>query len=157
MIAQIAGSTLFLAAALLFVRSFWNTAAFVPGFDAEHTLVLELNPATFGYDAHAVETACSTTWSSACDDIPGIEQAALADRAPFSVGFPKNLDISVAGEDCARVRCRTAIEFGVSPGHFAAIGLPLEAGRELTDQEVRERRAGGDRRQGDGSRALAPE
>ena len=133
-IAQIAGSTLFLAAALLFVRSFWNTAAFVPGFDAEHSLVLELNPATFGYD-HTRSRRLFDDLVERVRRVPGIEQAALADRAPFSVGFPKNLDISVAGEDCARVRCRTAIEFGVSPGHFAAIGLPLEAGRELTDQE----------------------
>ena len=28
--------TLFLAAALLFVRSFWNTSTFTPGFDVEH-------------------------------------------------------------------------------------------------------------------------
>jgi putative ABC transport system permease protein len=133
-IAQIAGSTLFLAAALLFVRSFWNTAAFVPGFDAEHSLVLELNPAAFGYD----QTRSRRLFDDLVDRVrrvPGIERAALADRAPFSVGFPKNLDISIAGEDCATVRCRTAIEFGVSPDHFAAIGLPLEAGRELTDQE----------------------
>ncbi len=133
-IAQIAGSTLFLAAALLFVRSFWNTAAFEPGFDTEHSLVLELNPAAFGYD----QTRSKRLFDDLVDRVrrvPGIEQAALADRAPFSVGFRKFLDISAAGEDCATVRCRTAIEFGVSPGHFAAIGLPLEAGRELTDQE----------------------
>ena len=47
---QVAGSTLFRAAALLFVRSFWNSAAFEPGFDTGHSLVLELNPTQFGYD-----------------------------------------------------------------------------------------------------------
>ena len=133
-VAQVAGSTLFLAAALLFVRSFWNSAAFEPGFDTGHSLVLELSPAQFGYDQ-----ARSQRFFEALVDrlrqVPGIEQAALADRAPFSVGFPKTVDISVKGEDCSRTTCRSAIEFGVSPGHFAALGLPLISGRELTEQE----------------------
>jgi hypothetical protein len=45
------------------------------------------------------------------------------------------VDISVNGEDCSATTCRSAIEFGVSPGHFAALGLPLISGRELTGQE----------------------
>ena len=39
-VAQVAGSTLFLSAALLFVRSFLNASAFDPGFDTKHSLVL---------------------------------------------------------------------------------------------------------------------
>jgi predicted permease len=131
---QVAGSTLFLAAALLFVRSFWKSAAFVPGFDTEHTLVLELNPAAFGYD-QVRSRRLFDELRERLQQVPAIEQAALADRAPFSVGFPKSADISANGRDCAVVKCRSAIEFGVSSGHFAALGLPLEAGRELTEQE----------------------
>lgn len=131
---QVAGSTLFLAAALLFVQSFWKSAAFVPGFDTEHTLVLELNPAAFGYD-QVRSRRLFDELRERLRQVPAIEQAALADRAPFSVGFPKSADISADGEDCAVVKCRSAIEFGVSSGHFAALGLPLEAGRELTEQE----------------------
>jgi putative ABC transport system permease protein len=133
-VAQVAGSTLFLAAALLFVRSFWNSAAFEPGFDTGHSLVLELNPTQFGYD----QTRSQRFFDALIDrlrQVPGIEQAALADRAPFSVGFPKTVDISVNGQDCSRTACRSAIEFGVSSNHFAALGLPLVSGRELTEQE----------------------
>jgi predicted permease len=133
-VAQVAGSTLVLAAALLFVRSFWNSAAFEPGFDTGHSLVLELNPTQFGYD----QTRSQRFFDALIDrlrQVPGIEQAALADRAPFSVGFPKTVDISVNGQDCSRTACRSAIEFGVSSSHFAALGLPLLSGRELTEQE----------------------
>lgn len=133
-IAQVAGSTLFLAAALLFVRSFWNSAAFEPGFDAGHSLVLELDPARFGYDQVRSERFFDTLVER-LRRVPGIERAALADRAPFSVGFPKTVDISVKGEDCSRTTCRSAMEFGVSSGHFAALGLPLISGRDLTEQE----------------------
>src|SRR6185503_10386320 len=99
-VAQVAGSTLFLAAALLFVRSFWNSAAFEPGFDTAHSLVLELNPTAFGYD----QTRSQRFFDALVDrlrNVPGIEQAALADRAPFSIGFPRNVDVSVEGEDCS--------------------------------------------------------
>jgi hypothetical protein len=35
------------------------------------------------------------------------------------------------------VTCRTAFEYGVGRGHFAALGTPLVAGRDFTDQEIR--------------------
>lgn len=134
--AQIAGSTLFLAAALLFVRSFWNTASFEPGFDVDHTLVLELTPASFGYDA----PRAAGLFAALIDRVRGLNgvaAAALADRAPMSVGFPKTVDVARTLDECAGTRCRTATEFGVSSDHFAALGLPLRAGRELTALEVR--------------------
>ena len=135
-LAQVAGSTLFLAAALLFVRSFWNTATFAPGFDVEHTLVLELNPASFGYDAPRAENLF-TTLLERIRATNGVEAAALADRAPFSVGFPKTVEVARTLDECSGARCRTATEFGISSDHFATLALPLRAGRELTAQEVR--------------------
>ena len=135
-LAQVAGSTLFLAAALLFVRSFWNAASFAPGFDVDHTLVLELNPASFGYDAERAQGLFGSLVER-LRGVRGIEAVALADRAPFSIGFPKTVDVARDLDECSGPRCRTAIEFGISADHFAALGLPLRAGRELTAQEVR--------------------
>ncbi len=51
MVAQIAGATLFLTTALLFLRSFWTQASTNPGFDTAHLVVLELKPSDFNYDA----------------------------------------------------------------------------------------------------------
>ena len=135
-LAQVAGSTLFLAAALLFVRSFSNAASFVPGFDVEHTLVLELNTASFGYDAQRAQGLFGSLVER-LRSVSGIEAVALADRAPLSVGFPRTVDVAGDFGECLEARCRSAIEFGVSSDHFAALGLPLRAGRELTEQEVR--------------------
>ena len=135
-LAQVAGSTLFLAAALLFVRSFSNAASFVPGFDVEHTLVLELNTASFGYDDQRAQGLFGSLVER-LRSVSGIEAVALADRAPLSVGFPRTVDVAGDFGECLEARCRSAIEFGVSSDHFAALGLPLRAGRELTEQEVR--------------------
>ena len=90
-VAQIAGSTLFLAAALLFVRSFWNTAAFVPGFDTEHSLVLELNPTSFRLRPDRDRSGCSTPSSNGCARSPASNRRRwrIARRSPS--GFPKNV------------------------------------------------------------------
>jgi putative ABC transport system permease protein len=48
-VAQIAGSTLFIVAALLFVRSFVSSVRTDTGFDTEHTLVMQVAPSSYGY------------------------------------------------------------------------------------------------------------
>jgi predicted permease len=134
-IAQVGGSTLFLAAALLFLQSFLNAARREPGFDAAHTLVLELNASAYGYDA-ARSIALYDQLVSRITALPGVNTVGLADRAPYSVGFPRTLDVSREGT-CAPTPCRAAIEFDISSSHFSALGVPLRAGREFTEAEWR--------------------
>jgi predicted permease len=135
-IAQIAGSTFFLAASLLFVRSYWTVAAYDPAFDAVRSLTVEVDPAAYGYD-----TARARTFFEAAverlEALPGVTHAAIADRAPFFVGFPKTSEVPGEGEDCSVVRCRTFTYTSVGKGVFQALGLELVAGREFTDQEIR--------------------
>jgi predicted permease len=135
-VVQVAGATVFLAVALLFVRSFVNTAHFAPGFDTDHTLVLEMTPSTYGYDA-ARARAFMEPLLERISAVPGVRNAAIADRIPFYVGFPKVVDISATGENCASTKCRAATEYGVSPGYFAALAVPIRAGRDLTAEEYR--------------------
>jgi predicted permease len=135
-IAQVAGSTLFLASALLFVRSFVNNASYDPGFDVAHAVVLEMTPSTYGYSAPRTR-ALLEQLVERLEALPGVDHAALADRVPFYVGFPKTSDVAEDGVDCATTKCRTAAEYGVSTGHFAALGVQLRSGRDLNEQEYR--------------------
>ena len=135
-IAQVAGSTLFLAGALLFVRSFTNMAAFDPGFDTGRTMVLELDPGTFGYDA-ARSRAFFAQLHERIATIPGIAAVAIADRVPFYVEYPNQAEVSTDGTDCSTADCRRATTYAVGPGHFRALGVALIAGRDLTAQDVK--------------------
>ena len=130
-VAQIAGSTLFLASALLFARSYVNRTSTDPGFDTGHTLVLELTPSTYGYDS-ARSRALMTALVERVRTLPGVSTAALADRVPFYVGYPREVTVS-AGSECGDPSCRTAIRYDVGPEHFAALGVRVVAGREFTD------------------------
>ena len=124
-VAQIAGSTLFLAAALLFVRSFWATAHTNPGFDVDHLTVLEIDPANYGYDS-----ARSRLLIEALLDRlrahPAVEHAAVTDRVSFYVGFPKT----------AKVSDRIIYTYTVGTDYFSALGLPLVAGRTFAERDI---------------------
>ncbi len=135
-VAQIAGSTLFLAAALLFVRSFWIGASSSPGFETSHGLAIELKPSDFGYDP-ARSRAFFDNLLSRVRALPGVRHATVADRVPFYVGFPKVTKLSADGADCATADCRTVFVYHVGDGHFAALGVRLEAGRDFSDADIK--------------------
>jgi putative ABC transport system permease protein len=135
MVAQIAGATLFLTTALLFLRSFWTQASTNPGFDTAHLVVLELKPSDFNYDTarsrvlfdHLLERVRA---------LPGVERVALGDRVPFYVGFPKTTKVSADGADCATTDCRNVYVYGIGPGYMAALGVPVVAGEEFSAQQA---------------------
>jgi putative ABC transport system permease protein len=134
-IAQIAGSTLFMAAALLFVRSFWTTANTNPGFEVDHLLVMELEPANYGYDGPRARVLVDTL----VDRLrvhPGVAHAAVGDRISFYVGFPKTTKVSADGADCSTADCRTVYTYSVGTDYLAALGAPLTAGRSFTERDV---------------------
>jgi predicted permease len=135
MIAQIAGSTLFLTTALLFLRSFWTQASTNPGFETGHLLVLELKPSDFSYDA-ARSRVFFDNLVERVRALPSVEQVALGDRVPFYVGFPKVTKLSADGTDCGTVECRDVFVYGIGPGYMAALGVPMLAGQDFTAQEI---------------------
>jgi predicted permease len=133
-IAQVAGSTLFLAAALLFVRSFWNSASLDTGFDTTRTVVLEINPANYGYDPPRTRALVDTLLERV-STVPGVASAAVADRVPFYVGFPRRIELSVSDTACESTDCRQAYIYAVSTTYFQSLGVPLRQGRSFTDAE----------------------
>ena len=135
MVAQIAGSTLFLTAALLFVRSFLTQAHSNPGFETAHALALELKPSDYGYDA-ARSGALLDTLLERVRAMPGVERAAIGDRIPFYVGFPKVTKVAADGSDCSAIECPNVFVYGIGDGYISALGVPLIAGTELTSRDV---------------------
>ena len=130
-VAQVAGSTLFLVAALLLVRSFLKNAAFDTGFDTTKTLVMQVNPAMYGYEAGAARVLVENL-ESRLRSLPEVVAVGVSDRIPISIGMPNRVEYSAGEADCAVVECRRAVVFSVAPGHFEALGVPLVDGRDFT-------------------------
>ena len=132
--AQIASSTLFLAIALLFVRSFWNANAIDLGFKSDQLVIAQMEPSTYGLTETRAESLARQL-SERVAATPG-HTVALADRAPYTVGFPRKELISTARVDCATSPCQPVVTYAVGARHFEALGLPLRAGRAFTDREL---------------------
>ena len=132
--AQIAGSTLFLAASILFVRSFWNASEIDLGFDANQLVVAELQPSMHGFEG-ARAAALARDLEARLSAVPNAT-VALADRAPFAVGWPRAAAVSTRALDCAAADCKPTVFHAIGPRHFAALGVPLRAGREFTADDL---------------------
>jgi predicted permease len=135
MVAQVAGSTLFLTAALIFLRGFLAQANTDPGFETSHLLVLELKPSDFGYDA-ARSQALADQLVERVGALPGVERVAMGDRVPFYVGYPKVTKLATGASDCASGECRDVMVYGVGHGYMSALGVPLVSGADFTPDSI---------------------
>ena len=133
--AQIAGSTLFLATSLLFVRSFWNANDVDLGFTSNQLVVAQLEPSLYGFEGARAESLAREVVDRVAGT-PGIT-VALTDRAPFAVGFPRTEIVSTSSVDCATTACQPVRFHAAGTRHFEALGLPLRAGREFTDADLK--------------------
>lgn len=134
--AQVAGSTLFLTAALLFLRGFWIQSTTDPGFETSRLLVVELKPSDFGYDVSRSKAFFENLVERVAT-LPGVERVAIGDRVPFYVGYPKVTTIAAGVADCVTVECPEVQIYGVGAGYMAALGVPLASGQDFTPASVR--------------------
>jgi hypothetical protein len=127
---QVAGATMLLTLTALLMRSAMITADANLGFDSEHTVVLEIDPASHGYgDASAQRFVADAVRRLTA--LPGVVSASFTDRVPFYVGFPARVEVSVDGRSCALEDCPTAATYRVGPGYFRTMNISVTAGRDL--------------------------
>jgi predicted permease len=127
---QIAGSTVFLAIAALFGQSYGHVALADLGFERDRLLVAEFEPATHGYGADRSERYVQALVARA-RALPGVSDVAVADRAPFFIGYDRRTAVSSAGAPCQPDTCPTYATMAVGPGYFRTMGIPLTSGREF--------------------------
>jgi predicted permease len=128
--AQIAGSTAFLAIALLFAQSYGNLSAADMGFARDRLVVAEFQPAAHGYNADRSERYVQALLTRA-RALPGVIDAAVADRVPFFIGFERLTRVAPASAPCEEDACPAYAMMAVGPGYFKTMGIPLSAGREF--------------------------
>jgi predicted permease len=135
--AQIAVSLSVLIVAGLFVHSFQKLAVVNPGFDHDHILQFDLGfLEASGYKGTAAIHQVHTELLARLQTTPQVKGATLAFMGLFAgndTGFQISLDGSRPKSDEAH-RVRNDL---VPANHFAAIGQPLLAGREISSSDER--------------------
>jgi putative ABC transport system permease protein len=138
-VVQIAASFVLLAGASTLLKTLLALQAAQTGLDMRHVLALNVPVMSYGRTPDQI-TAFYGEVIRRIGQVPGVDQVAIGSSVPwrdagsFGPGFAFSADghVRTPGEDDPRARFRT-----VSPGFFAALGVPLIAGRDFTDADRR--------------------
>jgi putative ABC transport system permease protein len=138
-ITQIAASFVLLAGAGMLLKTLLALQATPTGFDTRQTLVLNVPVISYGRTPDQIAGFYKETMRR-ITELPGVDRVAVGAVVPwrdagiFGPGFEFSADgyVRAPGEEYPRGRFRT-----ISPGFFAALGVPLIAGRDFNDADRR--------------------
>jgi putative ABC transport system permease protein len=136
-VTQIAASFVLLAGAGALIRTLLTLQATSPGFETRNILAVDVPVMSFGKTTEQIQGFYREV-RRRVGELPGVDQVALANSVPWrdarNSGPPFSFSVEGRvrenGEDDPRAKFRS-----VSPGYFAALGVPLLAGRDFTDAD----------------------
>jgi len=139
-VTQIAASFVLLAGAGMLVKTLLALQAAQTGLDTRHVLAVNVPVISYERTPEQIAGFYKETIRR-ITELPGVDRVALGtivpwrDAGTFGPGFEFSADGHVRGpgEEDPRARLRT-----VSPGFFAALGVPILAGRDFNDADRRE-------------------
>jgi predicted permease len=133
-VAEVALSVLVVSAAGLLANSMWRLQQVDLGVrDPDRVMTFTMSlPATSYPDAPSME-AFVEGLDARIAAVPGVRAVGLVNRLPLLGG--DNMTMSVYGDE-TRFADFTSVRY-VTPGYFAAVGVPLLEGRWLTPDEFR--------------------
>jgi putative ABC transport system permease protein len=136
-VTQIAASFLLLAGATTLLKTLLSLQAAPTGFDTHHVLAVNVPVMSYGRTPEQIMNFYRETIQR-ISGLPGVDRVAVGTNVPWrdasnlGPGFEFSADghVRAAGEEDPRGRFRT-----VSPGFFAALGVPLIAGRDFNESD----------------------
>jgi predicted permease len=129
MAAQICLSLLLLTGAGLFTRSLLNLTHSDPGFRADHLVTFSIDPSLAGYTLDR-RIALFRELRQELGALPGAKATANAYLIPLG-GWGWGNGVKAPGSRNAGKDYAVCNANSVSPGYFAALGIPLVAGRDF--------------------------
>ncbi len=138
-VVQIAASFILLVGATMLLKTLLSLQAAETGYDTRHVLALNVPIMSYGRTPDQVVDFYRETMRR-IEELPNVERVAFGTQVPwrdgasFGPGFGFTVDghVKAPGEEDPRGRYRT-----VSPGFFAALGVPIVAGRDINDLDRR--------------------
>jgi predicted permease len=133
-VAQVALSVMLLAGAALFARSLYNLRSLDPGFSVDRLLSFAIDPSLSGYDQARVKALYKSAQERLAA-LPGVRSASMSSIMPLS-GNGWQATMRVDGYTPKQDESMNVSINSVGPGFFATLGIPLMAGREITERDV---------------------
>ena len=131
-IAEMAIALVLLVSAGLQLRSMRRLFATPAGFDSSHVLTMQVQEYGRRFDNDAARARFYDKALEAVREVPGVQAAAFTSQLPLSGDSETNsLYFQAHPED----KAVGAFRYGVSPGYFETMKIPLLRGRLLTEQD----------------------
>jgi putative ABC transport system permease protein len=133
-VVEVALALVLLVSSGLLLRSLQHLFAVAPGFDASHLLTMQVQTYGRRYDDDAT---CNRFFSQALEmvrNVPGVSAAAFTSQLPLS----GDADVyGVEFENASNTKdVEPAFRYGVAPGYFETMGIPLRRGRLFNAQDA---------------------
>lgn len=138
-VTQIAASFVLLAGAAMLLKTLIALQAVDTGYDTRHVLALNVPVMSYGRTPEQIVDFYRQT-TRRIEQLPNVERVAVGTQVPwrdagsFGPGFSFSAEghVRAPGEEDPRGRYRA-----ISPGFFAALGVPIIAGRDFNDLDRR--------------------
>jgi putative ABC transport system permease protein len=133
---QIALSFVLLITAGLTVRSLRHTEGLGPGFDPNHAVTLSVDLALQGYDQQKGQMFYQLL-AQRVRALPGVHAAGLIRSLPLGLEASTTGVYPDGRPEPQAQDMPSAFYENISPGYFAAMGIPLLAGRDFADSDTK--------------------
>jgi putative ABC transport system permease protein len=134
-VVEMTASVVLLISAGLLIRALWRIQAIDPGFRTEGVLTLRTALPMPKYEKTALRDEFYRHVLSQVRRLPGVSNAAYISFLPMAMGggiWP----VSVGGDVKERSDLHTASARFVTTGFFATMGIPLLAGRDVSESDT---------------------
>jgi putative ABC transport system permease protein len=130
---QVGLSLLLLVGAGLFARTLHNLKSLDVGFATDHLVTFNIDPSLAGYQS-AQDLELDSRVLRTLTQLPGVRAVACT-TDPEIAGDNWANNISIDGYTAKEDEDMNVEHPNVSPGYFSTMGMPLLAGRELSDAD----------------------
>jgi putative ABC transport system permease protein len=138
-VVEIVASVVLLVSAGLLMRALWTIQSTDPGFRSEGVLTMQTPLPIPKYANVATRDAF---YSRVVDDLralPGVTQAAFVSHLPMGKMRGGIWPVSLDGRPVNRAENQNAFLRYVTPGYFAALGIPIKHGRDVAENDTNDR------------------
>ena len=132
-VAQMALSIVLLVCAGLFLRDLQNATTFDKGFNADNLLLADLEPGIQGYTRARSEDLYRRLRDQ-LSAMPNVKAVGYGSIIPLGLNESDSY-VEIPGYTPAKNENMSLQNSVVTPGYFAAMGIPLTEGRAFTDQD----------------------